>query len=136
MKVKISYFFFLKNNYDLKIGYHSRFNPECNTERGFIDSLSINSTGLFTIISDNFSLNLIKLTLLCMPSVLHFSKVRYLCIERPCLLLQKRVLWSLKDICMIVNLNLDEFALSHPMGSRWPYFILPIHIWYLLPCSI
>ena len=21
--------------------YHSRFNPECNTERGFIDSLSI-----------------------------------------------------------------------------------------------
>ena len=22
-------------------GYHSRFNPECNSERGFIDSLSI-----------------------------------------------------------------------------------------------
>ena len=23
------------------MGYHSRFNPECNTERDFIDSLSI-----------------------------------------------------------------------------------------------
>lgn len=30
-----------------------------------------------------------NLTLLCMPSVLHFSKARYLCIEKPCLLLQK-----------------------------------------------
>ena len=25
---------------NFKIGYHSRFNPECNTETGFIDSLS------------------------------------------------------------------------------------------------
>ena len=31
----------LKNYYEFQIGYHSRFNPECNTERGFIDSLSI-----------------------------------------------------------------------------------------------
>ena len=38
MKVK-KVFFFLKNNYELKIGYHTRFNPECNTERGFIESL-------------------------------------------------------------------------------------------------
>ena len=77
-----------------------------------------------------------NLTLLCMPSVLHFSKVRYLCIERPCLLLQKRVLRSLKDICMIVNLNINEFALSHPMGSRWPHFMLPIHICYPVVFSI
>ena len=77
-----------------------------------------------------------NLTLLCMPSVLHFSKVRYLCIERPCFLLQKRVLGSLKDICMIVNLNINEFALSHPMGSRWPHFMLPIHICYPVVFSI
>ena len=25
----------------VKIGYHSRFNPECNTERGFIHSMYI-----------------------------------------------------------------------------------------------
>ena len=24
-----------------KIGYHSRFNPECNTERGYVESLYI-----------------------------------------------------------------------------------------------
>ena len=32
------YFFFLMF-FGVKIGYHSRFNPECNTERGFTDSL-------------------------------------------------------------------------------------------------
>ena len=90
-----------------------------------------------TIISDNFSLNLMTLPCFACLQFFIFSKVDT-CIERPCLLLQKkRGLWSLKGICMIVNLNLNEFALSHPMGSRWPYFyILPIHIWYLLPCSI
>ena len=35
------FFELLKNNHKFKIGYHSRFNTEGNTERGFIDSLSI-----------------------------------------------------------------------------------------------
>ena len=39
-KMSFIYYFFLMF-FGVKIGYHSRFNPECNTERGFIDSLSI-----------------------------------------------------------------------------------------------
>ena len=34
-------FLFFLTILGVKIGYHSRFNPECNTERSFIDSLSI-----------------------------------------------------------------------------------------------
>jgi hypothetical protein len=36
-KVLYIFFFFL-NFWGVKIGCHSHFNPECNTERGFIDS--------------------------------------------------------------------------------------------------
>ena len=40
-KFFIYLFLFLLNFLVVKIGCHSRFNPECNTERGFIDSLYI-----------------------------------------------------------------------------------------------
>ena len=78
-----------------------------------------------------------NLTLLCMPSVLHFSKVRYLFIKRQCLLLQKIVLRSLKDICMIVDLNLNEFALRNLWAPDGLILSgLPISICYPVVLSI
>jgi hypothetical protein len=41
MKLKIKKKNSLKKNYAFSIDCHSRFYPECNTERGFIDTLSI-----------------------------------------------------------------------------------------------
>ena len=42
-KIEVIFFFFhaWKKNYKFQIGYHSNFDFECNTKRGFIDSLSL-----------------------------------------------------------------------------------------------
>ena len=53
-KIKLKHFFFkfLKDNYEFQIGYRSRFNPECNTERGYIDyRVTVHST---RVLSDFF----------------------------------------------------------------------------------
>ena len=46
--IKKLFIIFLKFFLGVKIGYHSRFNPECNIERGFIDSLYI-ALGLYPV---------------------------------------------------------------------------------------
>ena len=46
LRVAFIYMCIFLISYGVKIGYHLHFNPECNTERGFIDSLSsVYSTG-------------------------------------------------------------------------------------------